>query len=1062
MKRKLLFGMTVLFMIIAVVFVACPAEESSGSSSSSDDDQGEAPGSKDPVIKQETPPGGTFDPDNVTLTVNIQDESNIAGYQWYENRENNNTTGTAIPGETGKSYRPPRNKLGEYYYYVVITYNDGSEPRRSPPFMVITNLSDKVNASKPIIYTHPEGAKYATDDTAQPLTVLAFAEPSYGPPNGTYEPNLTYQWYSNTIDSTVVNGTLINGARSSSYTPSTATVSTGTYYYVVITNTIADNTDGGNKTATETSNTAKIIVELGAKTPNITTHPVSRLDYMENTPEAGVDTLSVAANVSDGGSLTYQWYRYKIVNGNRLEDEKLEGATDKTYLPSIGGKSQWYYYCKVTNTIQVGGVDKTKSAESKAACIGVGITAVQLSGLSIKDRPYEKDEKGNVILRADWQGTPVLTPALTGATLVRGVAVFESGNAGSDIPVTLVNWHLTGANEQDYFLQLQTGLTGTITKAEGSPVAEPKLDNTILNPTSYKITVRRTGLTDPSTEQSVEYNISEKNDGTGMLPAWKTGSDGVVFTGLTVETEYYIYARAKESANYKAGDYEVSEDPYKTVKGSAVTKPIEGSKNDSSITVIAPTLVTETGQSIEYAISRMANGTSDTAGELVYKTYVNPAFTSLDGGSRYYVYARSKANTEWSAGAYTRSDEIWTEKPIVSFDTHGAGTIAARPMDKGTPLNKSTVPPFNGSSLSKGSDFEFDWWYKDADVPYNFADGVNSSFTLHANWIYVPEKNAQALKNMVYVKGGWFKMGTTDAQVTNAAYHDVGISGFWMGKYEVTQSEWQAVMGSNPSNFKTATGEEGTPGSLPVENVSWYAALVYCNKRSIDEGIIPPAYKIKGSTNPSDWGPIPTTQDADWDAVQIVEGSDGYRLPTEAQWEYACRAGTTTVYSTGDTIDDSTGWYTANATSKTHKVGMKPNNTTGNQYGLYDMHGNVAEWCWDWYADAYDVSKKINPTGPNSGQSIYASGTKTTGTHRVFRGGSWGASFTGVLVNQNGVSDNCPWTLQDSAPHLSSAARSSSYLLHYGIGSIHSYAYYPVYPYGSYSWVGFRVVRPAN
>jgi formylglycine-generating enzyme required for sulfatase activity len=106
-----------------------------------------------------------------------------------------------------------------------------------------------------------------------------------------------------------------------------------------------------------------------------------------------------------------------------------------------------------------------------------------------------------------------------------------------------------------------------------------------------------------------------------------------------------------------------------------------------------------------------------------------------------------------------------------------------------------------------------------------------------------------------------------------------------------------------------------------------------------------PAYRIKQSTDPDLWGTLKMSDGRDpiWDAVQIVEGSNGYRLPTGEQWEYACRAGTTTQYYTGDDITDDTGWYQNNSNFKVQEVGQKP----ANAWGLHDMHGNMLEWCFD-------------------------------------------------------------------------------------------------------------------
>jgi formylglycine-generating enzyme required for sulfatase activity len=211
---------------------------------------------------------------------------------------------------------------------------------------------------------------------------------------------------------------------------------------------------------------------------------------------------------------------------------------------------------------------------------------------------------------------------------------------------------------------------------------------------------------------------------------------------------------------------------------------------------------------------------------------------------------------------------------------------------------------------------------------------------------------------MVRIPGGTFTMGSPAGEPErddNEVQHQVTVSAFYMGKYEVTQREWREVMGNNPSNFK---GD-----NLPVEYVSWDDAVEYCNRRSQREGLTP-AYTING-------------MDVRWN-----RNASGYRLPTEAEWEYACRAGMTTPFSTGNNITTSQANYDGNYPYNNNAKGIYREKTVNvgsfapNGWGLYDMHGNVWEWCWDWYGD-YMSGTQTNPAGPS------------TGAYRVLRGGSW-------------------------------------------------------------------------
>jgi formylglycine-generating enzyme required for sulfatase activity len=221
------------------------------------------------------------------------------------------------------------------------------------------------------------------------------------------------------------------------------------------------------------------------------------------------------------------------------------------------------------------------------------------------------------------------------------------------------------------------------------------------------------------------------------------------------------------------------------------------------------------------------------------------------------------------------------------------------------------------------------------------------------------------------IPAGTFMMGSPDdekdAEHDEKPRHPVRISrAFYLGVYEVTQRQYEAVMGNNPSFFSSnGPGKDKIAGQStdrhPVEYVSWLDAVAFCNKLSEMEGL-KPFYAIDDET------------------VRVIDWSGpGYRLPTEAEWEYACRAKTTTRYCSGDDAASlgEFAWHVGNSESKTHPVGEK----RPNGFGPFDMHGNVWEWCWDGYdARYYTQSPEDDPRGPDEASS------------RVFRGGGWNFS----------------------------------------------------------------------
>ena len=201
---------------------------------------------------------------------------------------------------------------------------------------------------------------------------------------------------------------------------------------------------------------------------------------------------------------------------------------------------------------------------------------------------------------------------------------------------------------------------------------------------------------------------------------------------------------------------------------------------------------------------------------------------------------------------------------------------------------------------------------------------------------------------LVLIKPGTFQMGSPEGEKGRAAdekQHTVTIrKAFYMAKFPVTQEQYEAVINTNPSDFKKEKG--GSP-KHPVEQVSWNDAVEFCEKLdAIVNAKLPRGMKLQ--------------------------------LPTEAQWEYGCRAGTKTQFNTGDNEEDlaRAGWYTNNSDFTLHPVGQK----VPNAFGLFDMHGNVFQWCQDAYVSEYE---KLSVNDPLNAQGVY----------RVLRGGSWRSGY---------------------------------------------------------------------
>lgn len=335
----------------------------------------------------------------------------------------------------------------------------------------------------------------------------------------------------------------------------------------------------------------------------------------------------------------------------------------------------------------------------------------------------------------------------------------------------------------------------------------------------------------------------------------------------------------------------------------------------------------------------------------------------------------------WHAAICEHTTEV-SGKAKHSFGEYVSNNDATTEAD-GTKTRECSVCGYKETVVDEGSKIHVhtfaEEWTSDKTYHWHSATCGHDVTDSKAEHSFVNEVcTICGYSRSVLIQSGTFQMGSEKGYSDNKPVHEVTITkSFYMGKYEVTQAEYEKYCSYGSSSPSSSYGDGD---NYPAYYVSWYDALIYCNKRSMAEGLTP-CYSISGSTDPEKWGTVPTSSDNTWNAVVCDWNANGYRLPTEAEWEYAARAGDNTVASltySGTSDVNKLGeyaWYKSNSNGTTHEVGTKK----ANGFGLYDMSGNLWEWCWNWFTNSYDAETEggSNPTGASAG------------SFRVYRGGSW-------------------------------------------------------------------------